>query len=101
MGEVVRESDKVEVPFESVAPDDDQRCIAWAREFFGKSEPFASTGAYINFLTQDETDRTEIEQYLNGGGRLFLTGLMRRIHRKTRVVNVSSAEALQALLATQ
>ena len=36
---------------------EDQRCIAWAREFFAKSQPFASGGAYINFLTQDETDR--------------------------------------------
>lgn len=36
---------------------DDQRCIAWAREFFAKSQPFASSGAYINFLTEDETDR--------------------------------------------
>ena len=33
--------------------------IAWAREFFAKSKPFASGGAYINFLTQDETDRVE------------------------------------------
>ena len=36
---------------------DDERCIAWAREFFAKSQPFASDGAYINFLTEDETDR--------------------------------------------
>ncbi|MDH4609832.1 FAD-binding oxidoreductase [Pseudomonas sp. BN102] len=36
---------------------EDERCIAWAREFFAKSQPFASAGAYINFLTQDETDR--------------------------------------------
>lgn len=36
---------------------EDERCIAWAREFFAKSQPFASSGAYINFLTQDETDR--------------------------------------------
>ena len=37
--------------------DEDERCIAWAREFFAKSEPFASGGAYINFLTEEETDR--------------------------------------------
>jgi FAD/FMN-containing dehydrogenase len=37
--------------------DDDKRCIGWSREFFAKSQPFASAGAYINFLTQDETDR--------------------------------------------
>lgn len=33
------------------------RCISWAREFFAKTQPFASGVAYINFLTQDETDR--------------------------------------------
>ncbi len=37
--------------------EEDERCIAWAREFFIKSKPFASGGAYINFLTQEETDR--------------------------------------------
>jgi FAD/FMN-containing dehydrogenase len=36
---------------------EDKHCIAWAREFFAKSQPFASSGAYINFLTQDETER--------------------------------------------
>lgn len=36
---------------------EDQRCIGWAREFFAKSQPFASSGAYINFLTPDETGR--------------------------------------------
>ncbi|MFO1429892.1 MAG: FAD-binding oxidoreductase [Candidatus Competibacteraceae bacterium] len=41
------------------SPAEDERCIAWAREFFMKSQPFASSGAYINFLTQDEVDRTE------------------------------------------
>ena len=36
---------------------DDERCIRWAREYFEASRPYASTGAYINFLTADETDR--------------------------------------------
>ena len=27
------------------------------RSFFAKSQPFASAGAYINFLTEDEADR--------------------------------------------
>ena len=36
---------------------DDERCIAWARDFFAKTKPFAGDGAYINFLTEDETDR--------------------------------------------
>ena len=41
--------------WETAAEDD--RVISWAREFFAKSQPFASAGAYINFLTQEETDR--------------------------------------------
>ena len=36
---------------------EDERGIAWAREFFAKAQPFASGGAYINFLTQEETAR--------------------------------------------
>jgi FAD/FMN-containing dehydrogenase len=36
---------------------EDARCVAWAREFFTQSQPFASGGAYINFLTEEETDR--------------------------------------------
>jgi hypothetical protein len=36
---------------------DDERCIGWARDFFTASTPFASGGAYINFLTADEGDR--------------------------------------------
>ncbi|HBC3854940.1 TPA: FAD-binding oxidoreductase [Vibrio parahaemolyticus] len=39
--------------------EDDQACIAWARDFFTKTKPYASGGAYINFLTQDEAERTE------------------------------------------
>ncbi|MCR9957039.1 FAD-binding oxidoreductase [Vibrio parahaemolyticus] len=39
--------------------EDDQACIAWARDFFAKTKPYASGGAYINFLTQDEAKRTE------------------------------------------
>ena len=38
-------------------PDEDDRCIDWAREFFVKAQPFASGGAYVNFMTQDEADR--------------------------------------------
>lgn len=39
--------------------EDDEACISWAREFFAKTKPYASGGAYINFLTQDEAERTE------------------------------------------
>ena len=38
-------------------PADDTRGIGWARDFFTASAPFASGGAYVNFLTADEGDR--------------------------------------------
>ncbi len=37
--------------------EEDARCIAWARGFFKDSAPYATGGAYVNFLTQDEDDR--------------------------------------------
>jgi FAD/FMN-containing dehydrogenase len=36
---------------------DDKRCVVWARDFFKASAPYASAGAYVNFMTEDETDR--------------------------------------------
>jgi len=36
---------------------DDERCINWARTFFKASAPFASAGAYVNFMTEEEGDR--------------------------------------------
>ena len=36
---------------------DDQTSIAWAREFFKASAPYASAGAYVNFMTEEEGDR--------------------------------------------
>ncbi len=38
-------------------PADDDRCIAWARDFFKASTPFASGSVYVNFLTEEEGDR--------------------------------------------
>jgi FAD/FMN-containing dehydrogenase len=38
-------------------PADDQRGIAWARDFFQASAPFASGSAYVNFMTADEGER--------------------------------------------
>lgn len=35
----------------------DKTCIAWARAFFEASAPYASAGAYVNFMTEDEGDR--------------------------------------------
>jgi FAD/FMN-containing dehydrogenase len=36
---------------------DDSACIEWARQFFTASAPFASAGAYVNFMTQEEGSR--------------------------------------------
>jgi FAD/FMN-containing dehydrogenase len=39
------------------SPDDDKRCVEWARNFFNASAPFANGGVYVNFMTADEGDR--------------------------------------------
>jgi FAD/FMN-containing dehydrogenase len=36
---------------------DDEKGMAWARAFFKASAPFASAGAYVNFMTEDEGGR--------------------------------------------
>ena len=36
---------------------EDSRCIEWARAFFEASAPFALGSVYVNFLTQDESER--------------------------------------------
>ena len=36
---------------------DDARCITWARAFFKASAPYASSGAYVSFMTEEEHDR--------------------------------------------
>lgn len=36
---------------------DDKKCIKWCRDFFKDTQPYASAGAYVNFMTDDETDR--------------------------------------------
>ena len=36
---------------------EDAQCIDWARSFFRASAPYASSGAYVNFMTEDEGDR--------------------------------------------
>jgi FAD/FMN-containing dehydrogenase len=37
--------------------EEDKTCVSWARTFFKATAPYASTGAYVNFMTQDEGDR--------------------------------------------
>jgi FAD/FMN-containing dehydrogenase len=41
------------------APAEDQAGIAWAREVYRATLPFATGGAYSNFLTAEETDRVK------------------------------------------
>jgi len=36
---------------------EDAACIAWARDFFRATEPFATGSVYVNFLTDDESSR--------------------------------------------
>jgi FAD/FMN-containing dehydrogenase len=38
-------------------PAEDQKVITWSRDFFKASQPFASAGAYVNFMTDDESER--------------------------------------------
>lgn len=38
-------------------PKDDDKCIAWARRFFKATAPYASGGAYVNFMTEEEQNR--------------------------------------------
>jgi len=38
-------------------PSEDERCINWARNFFQESAKYATGGVYVNFLTEEETDR--------------------------------------------
>jgi FAD/FMN-containing dehydrogenase len=35
----------------------DEIGVAWAREFFKASAPYASAGVYVNFMTEEESDR--------------------------------------------
>jgi FAD/FMN-containing dehydrogenase len=39
------------------SPGEDARCIDWARAFFSASAPYASAGAYVNFMTEEEGGR--------------------------------------------
>jgi FAD/FMN-containing dehydrogenase len=36
---------------------EDERGIAWARDFYERSKPFATGGVYVNFMTADEVPR--------------------------------------------
>ncbi len=32
----------------------DDKCISWVRRFFKPAAPYASEGAYVNFMTEEE-----------------------------------------------
>lgn len=36
---------------------EDEACVSWSRDFFSAAAPFAMGGVYVNFMTQEETDR--------------------------------------------
>lgn len=38
-------------------PAEDQTCVSWARALFSAAAPHASAGAYVNFMTEEETGR--------------------------------------------
>jgi FAD/FMN-containing dehydrogenase len=57
------------------SPADDERCISWARQFFSASAPFASGGAYVNFMTEEEDTRVAAAY---GSNYSRLVGLKRR-----------------------
>ena len=40
-------------------PQEDNANIAWARDFFDRAAPFATGGVYVNFMTEEETDRVQ------------------------------------------
>ena len=40
-------------------PGEDDRCVAWAREFFDVMTPHATGGVYVNFMPADETGRVK------------------------------------------
>jgi hypothetical protein len=39
-------------------PGQDTQCVQWARDFFNVTAPHATGGVYVNFMPEDETDRT-------------------------------------------
>lgn len=38
-------------------PQQDAECVAWSRAFFEAAKPDAMGGVYVNFMTEEETDR--------------------------------------------
>jgi FAD/FMN-containing dehydrogenase len=54
---------------------DDNDCVQWARKLFKATEPFATGGAYVNFMPEDEPERVE---RIYGANYRRLTAIKRR-----------------------
>jgi FAD/FMN-containing dehydrogenase len=50
-------------------PSNDAKCMGWVRELFQATAPFATGGAYVNFMTQEEQERVP-SAYGSNYGRL-------------------------------
>ena len=48
--------------------EEDEKCITWAKEFYKATDPFASRGVYVNFLSQGD-DNVEVA-YAHNAKRL-------------------------------
>jgi FAD/FMN-containing dehydrogenase len=57
------------------APEQDAGCMDWARSLFRALSPHATGGVYVNFLTEDETERTSAAY---GGNYARLATIKRR-----------------------
>jgi FAD/FMN-containing dehydrogenase len=40
-------------------PEQDSECISWARDLFNATRPYAMGGVYVNFMTEEESDRID------------------------------------------
>lgn len=49
-------------------PNEDEKCISWARDYFKATEPFATKGVYVNFVSEGD-DNTQ-EAYAQNLSRL-------------------------------
>jgi len=55
---------------------EDEKCIGWAREFYRETEPHATGGVYVNFLTEEETGRIRAAY---GAGYDRLVGIKKKV----------------------
>ena len=39
--------------------EEDDRCISWCRQLFQATEPYATGGVYVNFMTHEEEQRVK------------------------------------------